>query len=408
MQPTHVIVRFGELTLKGRNRARFEQTVLNHVKSLLDGLDLTYESDFGRIYIGNVKDNYPRMKTELLKVFGIQSFSPVYAMPFDDIKGMQETALRLVEAQAPKPRTFKISVRRANKQFPHESYYMNDEIGSYVLDAIPDIKVDVNAPEIDVRVEIRSQYTYVFTEIVKGTGGFPLCSNGRGMLLLFGGVDSPVAGWYALRKGLSIEAVHFHSYPFTSERAKQKVIDLARKLSEYAGEIKLHLVPFTEIQTQLSAAHKGNFMVTFMRRAMYRISERLAEQNGALALITGESLGQVASQTLPSMNAIGRVVNMPILQPLVMLDKNEIIRVSEQIGTYDISILPYEDCCTLFLPKSPATNPNLRVLEHMENAFDFMPQAIEDAIAQTETMILRPQGQAQGHRQSADPFQHLF
>lgn len=402
MQPNTVLVRFGELTLKGRNRSRFERSVLTHIQSLLAHVEhLTYSTEFGRIYIENIGPSYDQVSEALSKVFGIRSYSPVYVTSWE-LNDIQEMAVTLVKSEAVAPSTFKVTTRRANKSFPHDTHAVNHLIGSYVLRACPHLSVDVHQPDLTIHVEIRKDKVFLYSRTEPGTGGFPLGTNGKGMLLLSGGIDSPVAGWYALRKGMLIEAIHFHSYPYTSERAKQKVIDLARKLSEYAGEIKLHLVPFTEIQTQLNSARTGNNIVTLMRRAMFRIAERLAEQNGALALVTGESLGQVASQTLPSMNAIGRVVEMPILQPLVMMDKNDIIQTAERIGTYNISILPYDDCCTLFLPKSPTTNPSLRVLQRMEQSFDFMPELIEDAIKNTETITVKPQSEPE------DQSLHLF
>lgn len=402
MQPNTVLVRFGELTLKGRNRSRFERSVLTHIQSLLAHVEhLTYSTEFGRIYIENIGPSYVQVSEALSKVFGIRSYSPVYVTSWE-LNDIQEMAVTLVKSEAVAPSTFKVTTRRANKSFPHDTHAVNHLIGSYVLRACPHLSVDVHQPDLTIHVEIRKDKVFLYSRTEPGTGGFPLGTNGKGMLLLSGGIDSPVAGWYALRKGMLIEAIHFHSYPYTSERAKQKVIDLARKLSEYAGEIKLHLVPFTEIQSQLNSARTGNNIVTLMRRAMFRIAERLAEQNGALALVTGESLGQVASQTLPSMNAIGRVVEMPILQPLVMMDKNDIIQTAERIGTYNISILPYDDCCTLFLPKSPTTNPSLRVLQRMEQSFDFMPELIEDAIKNTETITVKPQSEPE------DQSLHLF
>lgn len=402
MYPDIILVRFGELTLKGRNRKRFENSVIDQIKKLLEEYtEITYSSEFGRLYIENVGKCYNQVCTVLTKVFGIRSYSPAYTTEID-LQAIRDMALAIFRAQSMVPQTFKMSVRRANKSFPHDSHEMNHLVGSYILEATPELKVDVHHPELNIRVEIRDTKSLLYSQVVPGTGGFPLGTNGKGMLLLSGGIDSPVAGWYALRKGLALEAVHFHSYPYTSERAKQKVIDLARKLSEYSGEIKLHLVPFTEIQTRLNAAHKGNFMITFMRRAMYRITERLAEQNGARALVTGESLGQVASQTLGSMNAIGQVVDLPIIQPLITMDKTEIIQTAEKIETYEISILPYDDCCTLFLPKSPSTNPNLNVLQHIEQTFDFMPELIEEAIRNTETLLLKPQSEA------AEKAMHLF
>jgi len=238
-------------------------------------------------------------------------------------------------------------------------------------------------------VEVRQEGVYVFSDIVYGPGGFPLGSNGKAMLMLSGGIDSPVAGWQAMRRGLRIEAVHFHSYPYTSERAKQKVIDLTRKLSEYSNEMRLHIVPFTDIQTGLKEQAPEKLLITLMRRAMFRITERLAEQNGAMAIITGESLGQVASQTLSSLNTIERAVAMPILRPLITTDKIDIIRTAEEIGTYEISILPYEDCCTIFQPRNPSTNPKLSFVEKVEQRLNWMEERITAAVEHTETMVIR-------------------
>ncbi|MCR8641953.1 tRNA 4-thiouridine(8) synthase ThiI [Paenibacillus sp. N1-5-1-14] len=401
--PDTIVVRFGEMMLKGRNRRRFETSIYQHIKRVLSPygeVEITF--DYGRIFIDGLGSSYEQVKGHLSKVFGLTSFSPAYSTELD-VEAMQKQALAMVQSLPEMPKTFKVSTRRANKRFPHDTYETNNLIGGYILDHCPGLKVDVHNPELEVRIEVREK-ALIFSQVEEGPGGFPLGTNGKGMLLLSGGIDSPVAGYMALRKGLTIEAVHFHSYPYTSDRAKQKVIDLAQILSEYAGEVKLHLVPFTDIQTSLNSAHKGNFMVTFMRRAMYRIAQRLAEKNGALALVTGESLGQVASQTLPSMHAIGHVVDIPILQPLVMMDKKDIVKIAEKIGTYETSILPYDDCCTLFLPKSPTTNPNLRVLEGIENTFEFMNPMIEEAIEKTETIVLRP-----GEKQAVElEHAHLF
>lgn len=233
--------------------------------------------------------------------------------------------------------------------------------------------------------------------------------NGKAMLLLSGGIDSPVAGWTAMRKGLEIEAVHFHSYPFTSQQATDKVVALAQRLAHYGGRIKLHLVPFTELQTLLAQQKQDHLIITLMRRSMLRIAERLAERSGALALVTGDSLGQVASQTLGSMNVIGRTASLPLLRPLVMMDKLEIIRISERIGTYETSILPYEDCCTLFVPKSPATNPNLRVVEGIEHALgEQLERLVAEAVAGTETVVMTPQGKEEEKRPTAAPEDRWF
>jgi thiamine biosynthesis protein ThiI len=268
-----------------------------------------------------------------------------------------------------------------------------------VLQHFDGLKVDVHNPEVDLRVEVRHQESFVYSESVPGPGGFPLGSNGRAMLMLSGGIDSPVAGWFAMKRGLRVEAVHFHSYPYTSERAKQKVIDLTRVLADYAGSIHLHLVPFTDIQTRLKESCRENLIITLMRRAMYRITEQLADKREALAIVTGESLGQVASQTLANMNVIGRVATLPVIRPLVTMDKLEIIPIAEKINTFPISILPYEDCCTLFVPKSPSTNPSLKVVERQEQWMEeWLPEAIRAAVAGTETMLIKPDDKSEEDR----------
>jgi thiamine biosynthesis protein ThiI len=391
--PDLVLIRLGELTLKGNNRSRFEKTVLNQIQLTLQEFDgIVFSAEFGRIYIQLNGQSYDKIVAKLGRVFGISSFSPAYSAPLD-LERIQELALHLMkttlDSHPRNPHTFKISAKRANKSFPHDTQRLNYLVGGYVLQACPELTVDVHHPQIELRVEVREQRALLFLSIEEGAGGYPQRTNGKALLLLSGGIDSPVAGYYALRKGVEVEAIHFHSYPYTSERAKQKVIDLARKLADYTGEITLHLVSFTEVQTEIHRVYQDNLLVTLLRRAMYRIAESIAERQKAMALITGESLGQVASQTLPSMNAIGRVVNLPILQPLIAMEKKEIVRMAERIGTYPISILPYEDCCTLFLPPSPSTNPNLRVLEKIEASIPGLDNFIRNAISGTETIIVR-------------------
>lgn len=261
------------------------------------------------------------------------------------------------------------------------------------------VEVDVHRPDIELRVEVREQAAYIFSDVIMAVGGFPLGTNGKAMLLLSGGIDSPVAGWSSMRRGLEIECVHFYSYPFTSERAKEKVIELARVLAGYAGRIKIHLVPFTEVQTAFTRTGQDNLIITLMRRSMLRIATMLAEREGALALVTGDSLGQVASQTLSSMNVIGRSTELPLLRPLVMMDKQEITEIAKQIGTYDLSILPYEDCCTLFVPKSPTTNPNLWVVQKIEASIRDLNALIEQAVAETETLVLETGGAIEGRKE---------
>ncbi|WP_281272183.1 tRNA uracil 4-sulfurtransferase ThiI [Paenibacillus flagellatus] len=387
-----ILLRFGELMLKGRNRARFENQIVQQIKRVLKPLPnavLRTES-YGRMYVELNGERFEAAAKALEKVFGLLSFSPAIKTE-SALEPIREAALRAMSRLPVKPETFKVSVKRVDKQFPHDTFEMHRLVGGHVLQHVEGLKVDVHDPDVELRIEIRQNETFVYSESVPGPGGFPLGSNGKAMLMLSGGIDSPVAGWFAMKRGLRIEAVHFHSYPYTSERAKQKVIDLTRVLSDYAGSIMLHLVPFTDIQTRLKETCRENLLITLMRRAMFRITEQLAEKREALAIVTGESLGQVASQTLASMNVIGRAATLPVLRPLVMMDKIDIMTIAEKLETFPISILPYEDCCTLFVPKSPSTNPSLKVVERQEEWMeDWLPEAIRQAVDKTETMWIKP------------------
>ncbi|KJD43501.1 tRNA uracil 4-sulfurtransferase ThiI [Paenibacillus terrae] len=395
-----LLLRFGEFTLKGKNRARFEKAVLNHVKLLLKPFPgASLRKEFGRIYVVLGGEPYEQIIQVLQKVFGITTISPVKMAPVE-LDTIIETSVALMRELNPtEGTTFKVNARRVWKGFAHSSHEMNHLIGSPVLREFPVLKVDVRQPDIELRVEVREQAAYIFSDIITAVGGYPLGTNGKAMLLLSGGIDSPVAGWSSMRRGLEIECVHFYSYPFTSERAKEKVIDLARVLAGYAGRIKIHLVPFTEVQTAFTRTGQDNLIITLMRRSMLRIATMLAEREGALALVTGDSLGQVASQTLSSMNVIGRSTELPLLRPLVMMDKQEITEIAKQIGTYDLSILPYEDCCTLFVPKSPTTNPNLWVVQKIEASIRDLNTLIEQAVAITETVVLEADGAIKGRKE---------
>lgn len=386
-----LLLRFGELTLKGRNRNRFENTVLKHVKSVLRPFPAaTIQKEYGRLYIVINGEDSESMIKELKKVFGLYSVSPVIVCP-SELDAIVETSTSFLKQMPLKDgMTFKVSARRVWKKFPHSSHEMNHLVGAPLLQEFEQLKISMKDPELELRIEIRETGTYIFCEVIPAAGGFPRGSNGKAMLLLSGGIDSPVAGYSAMRRGLEVEAVHFYSYPFTSRKAKEKVMELAKVLSGYSGRIKIHLVPFTEIQTSFTTVGQDNLIITLMRRSMLRIATMLAEREGALAIVTGDSLGQVASQTLPSMNVIGRATELPLLRPLVTMDKNEIMDIAKQIGTYDLSILPYEDCCTLFVPKSPTTNPNLHVVERIEASLENLPAMLEDAVRRTESVVLTP------------------
>ncbi|WP_086074419.1 tRNA uracil 4-sulfurtransferase ThiI [Paenibacillus camerounensis] len=393
-----LLLRFGEFMLKGKNRNRFEKTVLRHVKEMVKPYpEAVLSKEFGRIYVTLNGEPARELAEALKNVFGIASISPV-KVARSDFNEILEASRKFLEIIAPpQGTTFKVSARRVWKDFQYGSIEMNKLIATPLLQGYPGLLVDVKSPELELKLEIREGATYIFCDQIDGVGGFPLGTNGKAMLLLSGGIDSPVAAWSSMRRGLEVECVHFYSYPYTSELARQKVVDLARVLSRYAGVIKLHLVPFTEVQTSFTGIGQDNLIITLMRRAMLRITTKLAEREGALAIVTGDSLGQVASQTLSSMNVIGRATPLPLLRPLVMMDKSDIVELSQRIGTYDLSILPYEDCCTLFVPKSPTTNPNLRITEKIEATLPGYAARLDEAVAGTETVIITPYGDEKPH-----------
>ncbi|MCR8655975.1 tRNA uracil 4-sulfurtransferase ThiI [Paenibacillus endoradicis] len=397
MMYDRIVLRYGDLTMKGRNRKIFEDKMLKSVKRAMKEFpEVTYWRTYGRLYV--ILNGIPHQPViERLKdLFGIISVSPVISVP-SELEAIKAAADEVMKSLDKTPATFKINARRAWKRFAHGSHEMNHLIGSHILPQYPDMKVDVHNPELELKIEIQEEATYLYWENIAAAGGFPYGSNGKAMLLLSGGIDSPVAGWMALRKGLEIEAVHFHSYPFTSQQATDKVITLARRLSYYSGvPIRLHLVPFTEIQTRITHSNQENLTITLMRRAMLRITEQLALKFKAGGIVTGESLGQVASQTLSSMNVIGRATVLPMIKPVIMMDKQEIITIARQIGTFETSILPFEDCCTLFLPKSPSTNPNLRIVERVEQQLPDLNDLIKQAVEGTESVLLN---MTEGHHE---------
>lgn len=387
-----ILIRCGEIILKGLNRPAFEGKLISNMKKALYGLGkIDVVKSQSRIYIEPQEEGYDfaaAMK-RLTKVFGIVSVSPVWKIDtdFEEIKAHSLKMVKeLVERTGYK--TFKVETKRGNKRFPMESPEVSRELGAYILENVPDLAVDVKNPQFILYTEIR-EASYVYSEVVPANGGMPVGTNGRAMLLLSGGIDSPVAGWMIAKRGVEIEAVHFYSYPYTSERAKEKVIDLAKILSTYCGEIKLHIVPFTDIQLEINEKCPHDEMTIIMRRAMMIISQRLAEKSGALALITGESVGQVASQTLHSLAATNAVVSMPVFRPLIGMDKNEVIDIARRIDTFETSILPYEDCCTVFVAKHPKTKPQIKRIEHSETKLD-METLISTAVDNTEILIIAP------------------
>lgn len=381
-----LIVRYGEISLKGKNRHQFENQLMNNMKAALKGLpQRRIEKTYGRIYVDlSDTEHVDEVIQRITRVFGIHSVSPAYTVPLelDAIKKEAQRQLAKLE-----PTTFKVETSRPYKRFPLKSPEVSRQVGGYLLAHVPGWKVDVHRPEVVINVEIRQEGAFVYSEQIMGLGGLPVGSTGRALLLISGGIDSPVAGWLTMKRGVQPVGLHFHSFPFTSERAKEKVVDLCRILASYGRGFKLYVNHFTEIQKAIRKNCPEEFYVTLMRRMMFRLAEAVARQEKALALVTGENLGQVASQTLESMAAINEVTKMPVLRPLITMDKAEIIELAQQIGTYETSILPYEDCCTLFLPKHPATRPNLEKVRKAEEALD-IPGLMEESLAKTEVITI--------------------
>ncbi|MBM7854815.1 thiamine biosynthesis protein ThiI [Desulfohalotomaculum tongense] len=390
-----LLIRYEEIGLKGRNRYKFENKLISNIKHGLAPLGRTKITTLRNRMLLDIGEIDPGEAVECLRrVFGIASFSPVTRVEADE-KLIYETAkTTLMEAlereeitpgENGKEISYRVTVKRADKSFPISSMDLASRIGAYLMDNIPGLKVDLHNPRMVVSVDIRQGQAYVFSETIPGPGGLPVGVSGKGILFLSGGIDSPVAGWLAMKRGIEIEAVHFHSFPFTGEKSKEKVKDLCRVLTNYGGQVKLHMVHFTDIQKAIHQNCPPSFRITVMRRFMFRIGQRIAENSGALALVTGESVGQVSSQTLENMAAINKVTVMPVLRPLITYDKLEIIKMAQKIGTYDISIQPYEDCCTLFLPKGPITiKPNMGKILKTESLLD-VDGLIEDALEKTET-----------------------
>lgn len=386
-----LLVRYGEIHLKGLNRPFFEQKLMQSIRGALRELGpaIKVRQDQGRMFVFGVDaDKHAEAVDRLSRIFGIHSISPALAVE-KDYAVIEETALTLVQRALendPSIRTFKCFSRRADKKFPMNSDSINRELGHRILASFPELAVDVRTPEMKVWVEVREQ-AFVYTEETAGPGGMPTGTAGRAALLISGGIDSPVAGFMMAKRGLELSAVHFYSYPYTSERARDKVVDLTRLVSRYAGEIRLHLVPFTEIQLAIYEKCPPKETTVLMRRLMMQIAERWAKADGALALITGEALGQVASQTIESLCVTDDAVSMPVFRPLIGFDKEEIITIAKKIGTFETSILPYEDCCTVFVPQHPVTRPDVKKLRQSEALVDWS-EMVDKAMADTETILV--------------------
>ena len=381
------LIKYGEIGIKGKNRYLFEDALVRQVRFALKDVDGEFDvyKSQARIYVDCSGDyDYDDTVERLSRVFGIVGICPVVRMEdegFDQFK--KDVVAYMDEAYPDKHLTFKVEARRARKSYPKNSMEINCDLGEAILDAFPETKVDVHHPDVMLNVEIRREI-YVYSQIIPGAGGMPVGTNGKAMLLLSGGIDSPVAGYMISKRGVGIEATYFHAPPYTSERAKQKVVDLAKIVSRYAGPVRLHVVNFTDIQLYIYDQCPHDELTIIMRRYMMRIAEYFAKKDGCLGLITGESIGQVASQTMQSLAATNDVCTLPVYRPVIGYDKQEIVNIAEKIGTYETSIQPFEDCCTIFVAKHPVTKPNVEVIrrseEHLSEKIDeLMKTALETA-----------------------------
>lgn len=383
-----ILVRYTEIHLKGQNRPFFERKLMSNMKFALRGIASKIYHEQGRIYVHSIPDEqFDDAMDRLTRVFGIHSISPAYVVD-KSWNSVVETCYQLMEKEIERSgsTSFKVMARRSDKHYFMNSDSINREMGGLMLERFPSLHVDVHKPQIKLCIEIREN-AYVYCEEILCANGMPIGSSGNATLLISGGIDSPVAGYMMAKRGLVLSAVHFYSYPYTSERARDKVVELTALLSKYAGPIRLFLVPFTDIQMKIYDECPEKETTVLMRRLMMKIAERVAQSEQAKALITGESLGQVASQTLESLCVTDDAVTMPVFRPLIGFDKDEIMELARKIGTYETSILPYEDCCTVFVPKHPVTKPDIRDIRSSESAVDFS-KLIEDAISHIEVMTI--------------------
>ncbi len=377
----HILIRYGELSLKKSNRKQFTQKVNDHIKSSLRKFkDLSFENRGMRYYV-HLNGTAPEEILELLaKIPGIFSFSLV-ARTTSDMESIKKLAGEIILEEDYNNKTFKVETNRGNKTFPHSSIEITKMVSGYLFKTIPGLKADVHNPDFTVNIDVRDEGTFIFTKIYPGLGGLPYGSLGKGLLMISGGIDSIVSGYLSIKKGLEIETVHYASPPYTSDMALQKVVDLLETIVPYVagGHIRLYVVPFTKIQDEIYKNCRNDYCITIMRRMMYRIAEILAKKRKCLTILNGESVGQVASQTLESINVIEEVANIPVIRPLAMFDKKDIIDIAVKIKSFDISIRPYEDCCTVFVPKHPQIKPKLEVSIEEENKFDYN-SLIEEAV----------------------------
>ena len=384
-----IIIKYGELSTKKDNINFFITTLKENIKTSLNGLSANITYDKGRMFIESTEDNYDTIMSKLKKIFGIHEINIAYELENNDFENIKESLKELI--QDVEINTFKVESKRSDKSYPINSMEMSRILGGVVLKNKEGVKVDVHNPETIINVEVRFKHAYIYFEKERGLGGYPVGALGKGMLMLSGGIDSPVAGYLALKRGVRIEGVYFESPPHTSDAAKNKVISLAKQLADYSGYVKLHVINFTKIQETILKECPHEYLITIMRRMMYRISERLARRSNCKVLVNGESIGQVASQTLTSMYAINSAIKMPVIRPVACLDKLDIIDIAKKIETYEISIQPFEDCCTIFVPDHPVINPDEALCIEYENLFDYetlIKEAIEaEEIVKVENKI---------------------
>lgn len=378
-----LLVRFGEIHLKGLNRPYFLRLLTKRVKQAVEGDGANVWQSDGRIFIRDMTDRDWCIE-RVIKVFGVHSVCPAIEMEKTSFEEVTEQGARMMEG---KTGTFKVVARRSDKHYPLDSPGINGKMGGAILKANDSLKVDVHKPDHTLFVEIR-EMAYLYVDIIPAVGGMPVGSSGKATLLLSGGIDSPVAGWMIAKRGVSINAVHFHSFPYTSDRAKEKVLDLARILSESCCGVKVHVVPFTQLQLAIHEHCPAEYSTVIMRRFMMQIAQEIAKKEQSLGLITGESIGQVASQTLEALYCTDEAVNMPVFRPVIGMDKQEIVDIANKIGTFETSSLPYEDCCTVFTPKHPSTKPQLDRIKAAEEKIPNAKELVEQTIAQTEVIEL--------------------
>jgi thiamine biosynthesis protein ThiI len=388
------LIKYAEIGVKGGNRYIFENALVRQIRSALTHCTGNFHvrKEQGRIFVEVETENYDYDETVawLQKVFGISGICPMIQVEDEGIDKLKEDAVNFMKEVYGDPKmTFKVHTRRARKNYPIDSMRVNEIIGEELLDEFPGLKVDVHKPDAMLNIEVR-EHIYIYSITIPGPGGMPIGTAGKAMLLLSGGIDSPVAGYMIAKRGVQIDAVYFHAPPYTSERAKQKVVDLAHEISVYTGQIRLHVINFTDVQLAIYEGSPHEELTIIMRRYMMRIAEQIALQEGAIGLITGESIGQVASQTMQSMLSTNEVCEMPVYRPLIGFDKQEIVAISEKIGTFETSIQPYEDCCTIFVAKHPVTKPKPEIIrKHEDRIKEKLDALMQIAIETDEVIVIR-------------------